>query len=153
MLTVEKPAIKKRSKGGCHTCKKRRRKCDETHPVCLTCQEGGHHCEGYEVRLRWNVGVASRGHLTGAPIPDPDAAPPRVKGRQRDLSNSAQKRSFDIPDDTPEISPEDQNYEWTLTPSSSQSKTSSPADYHDTSTSSLSTARALQKVSLFDECR
>lgn len=153
-IPTEKPTIKKRSKDGCHTCKRRRRKCDQTRPTCLTCQQGGHHCEGYEVRLRWNVGVASRGHLTGAPIPDPEAAPPRIKGRQRDLLNPVPK-SFPYHSQTeiPGTHHGAQPPDWALTPTSTLSRTSSSAaDPHDFSPHSPSAARALQKELLFEEC-
>lgn len=49
-------------------------------------------CEGYESRLRWDVGVASRGHLTGACEPNAGSAPPRIKGRQRDLVKQARQQ-------------------------------------------------------------
>lgn len=49
-------------------------------------------CEGYESRLRWDVGVASRGHLTGAFEPNTESAPPRIKGRQRDLVKQARQQ-------------------------------------------------------------
>ena len=58
-----------RSRNGCNTCKRRHRKCDETRPVCQACQGQGLECEGYNLVLRWNVGVASRGHLTGVTSP------------------------------------------------------------------------------------
>ncbi|RMD39264.1 hypothetical protein DV735_g5865, partial [Chaetothyriales sp. CBS 134920] len=37
----------KQSKLGCYTCKKRRIKCDETHPACLRCQRSQVLCAGY----------------------------------------------------------------------------------------------------------
>lgn len=58
-----------RSRTGCTTCKKRHRKCDETKPSCLKCQDNGLTCEGYAIKLQWDVGVASRGRLTGATVP------------------------------------------------------------------------------------
>ncbi|KAL5351906.1 hypothetical protein ACLOAV_003768 [Pseudogymnoascus australis] len=33
---------------GCHTCKKRRVKCDEGTPLCQRCLSGGHECQGYQ---------------------------------------------------------------------------------------------------------
>ena len=42
-----------RSRKGCHTCKKRHKKCDETRPICLRCSKGGFHCAGYDLRLTW----------------------------------------------------------------------------------------------------
>ncbi|KAI5456841.1 major facilitator superfamily domain-containing protein [Mariannaea sp. PMI_226] len=58
-----------RSRNGCVTCKRRHRKCDETKPTCLECDVNGIQCDGYSIRLQWDVGVASRGFLRGAAIP------------------------------------------------------------------------------------
>lgn len=44
-----------RSRNGCFTCKKRRRKCDETKPFCKNCTESGRVCAGYGVRLVFDV--------------------------------------------------------------------------------------------------
>ncbi|KAJ5308923.1 hypothetical protein N7508_004302 [Penicillium antarcticum] len=74
-----------RSYQGCWTCKRRRRRCDNARPNCQNCAERGVACEGYEVRLRWGSGIASRGHLTGADTPIKGSAPSRPRGRQRDL--------------------------------------------------------------------
>ncbi|KAK2072370.1 hypothetical protein P8C59_006727 [Phyllachora maydis] len=58
-----------RSRGGCGNCKRRRRKCDEARPACAACRRRGVVCEGYTLRLQWDVGVASRGRLAGAAVP------------------------------------------------------------------------------------
>lgn len=42
---------------GCWTCRARRVKCDEHKPHCLRCRRGGHECQGYNVRLGWDVRV------------------------------------------------------------------------------------------------
>jgi hypothetical protein len=75
----------RRSRGACATCKSRRRKCDETHPACIACSSRGVTCGGYETRLRWGTGIASRGQFTGASAPLVDAIPQRPRGRRRDL--------------------------------------------------------------------
>ncbi|CAE7212300.1 unnamed protein product [Rhizoctonia solani] len=36
-----------RSTAGCYTCKRRKKKCDETQPQCLRCVRSGKECEGY----------------------------------------------------------------------------------------------------------
>ncbi|KAL5639798.1 hypothetical protein ACGC1H_006393 [Rhizoctonia solani] len=36
-----------RSTGGCTTCRRKKKKCDETKPECLRCQRSGNQCEGY----------------------------------------------------------------------------------------------------------
>ncbi|KAH8591142.1 hypothetical protein B0O99DRAFT_633233 [Bisporella sp. PMI_857] len=38
---------KRKTKGGCITCKARRVKCDETKPHCFRCRRLDRHCEGY----------------------------------------------------------------------------------------------------------
>jgi hypothetical protein len=58
-----------RSRNGCTTCKRRHRKCDETKPACRECQKHKLQCDGYGIKLQWDVGVASRGKLTGAALP------------------------------------------------------------------------------------
>ncbi|KAJ5632453.1 hypothetical protein N7490_008792 [Penicillium lividum] len=80
-----------RSSTGCWTCKRRRRGCDKTRPVCQNCAQRGLECEGYEVRLRWGSGIASRGQFTGADKPLKESVPAKPKGRQRDL-NRERKR-------------------------------------------------------------
>ncbi|KAL0931141.1 C6 transcription factor [Colletotrichum truncatum] len=42
-----------RSTDGCWTCRLRRKKCDETPPVCQTCTSLGITCHGYGVRPSW----------------------------------------------------------------------------------------------------
>ncbi|EAS32150.1 uncharacterized protein CIMG_03174 [Coccidioides immitis RS] len=68
-----KPATRKpkatRSRNGCWTCRSRKKKCDETHPECMQCLNKGLKCEGYEARLKWGNGVASRGYLKGMNCP------------------------------------------------------------------------------------
>lgn len=73
------------------TCKAKHRKCDRTRPTCQVCTEQGIPCDGYEVRLRWGSGIASRGHYTGAEAPVDTSIPPRVPGRRRDR-NRARRR-------------------------------------------------------------
>lgn len=58
-----------RSRTGCATCRKRKRKCDETRPACRACTARGVECGGYNLELRWGNAVASRGHLAGATTP------------------------------------------------------------------------------------
>ncbi|KAG8622761.1 hypothetical protein KVT40_009272 [Elsinoe batatas] len=36
-----------RTKTGCHTCRRRKKKCDEGKPHCMNCLKGSFHCEGY----------------------------------------------------------------------------------------------------------
>lgn len=43
-----KKEIKRRTKTGCLTCRKRRIKCDEGHPTCKNCQKSKRECLGYD---------------------------------------------------------------------------------------------------------
>lgn len=45
-----------RSKGGCWTCKARKKKCDEGHASCATCLSLGINCYGYGPRPAWMDG-------------------------------------------------------------------------------------------------
>ncbi|KAK1147553.1 hypothetical protein N8T08_000895 [Aspergillus melleus] len=83
---------RQRSHDGCWTCKARRRKCDRARPTCRACDERGIPCEGYEVRLRWGSGIASRGRFTGAGEPVVASVPLRAKGRRRDLSRDKRRQ-------------------------------------------------------------
>ncbi|EKV11149.1 hypothetical protein PDIG_52490 [Penicillium digitatum PHI26] len=82
-----------RSHHGCWTCKRRRRRCDNARPSCQNCTDRGAACEGYEVRLRWGMGIASRGRLTGADTPAKNSVPPRPRGRQRDLIKERERHA------------------------------------------------------------
>ncbi|KAI9816599.1 MAG: hypothetical protein M1827_001732 [Pycnora praestabilis] len=63
-----------RSKTGCRTCRRRKKKCDETKPHCLNCQKNAVVCEGYSPREVWRPGRGraelrdeSRGPSCGLP--------------------------------------------------------------------------------------
>ncbi|OJJ85790.1 Zn(II)2Cys6 transcription factor [Aspergillus glaucus CBS 516.65] len=47
---------KGRSKTGCVTCRRRKKKCDETKPACLNCQKNAVVCEGYPPKEIWKSG-------------------------------------------------------------------------------------------------
>ncbi|VUC29714.1 unnamed protein product [Clonostachys rosea] len=82
-----------RSRNGCATCKKRHRKCDENKPTCYECNENGLQCPGYEMKLQWDVGVASRGLLRGATIP----VTPPASSLERSMSQSPDTWIYDAP--------------------------------------------------------
>ncbi|KAJ5610250.1 hypothetical protein N7510_006969 [Penicillium lagena] len=81
-----------RSHKGCWTCKRKRIQCDEIRPACQRCTSRGITCEGYEIRLRWGTGVASRGRFSGAEKPVKESIPPRSK-RRWDMRTKAQQKS------------------------------------------------------------
>ncbi|CAD6446614.1 552427a6-ee9b-4412-bc16-d4df6503a8d8 [Sclerotinia trifoliorum] len=63
-----KKEIKRRTKTGCLTCRKRRIKCDEQHPACRNCQKSKRECLGYDPIFKQQPGPA--------PIqPAPSSAP------------------------------------------------------------------------------
>ncbi|CAN6625849.1 hypothetical protein TRVA0_010S02256 [Trichomonascus vanleenenianus] len=47
--------IKRRTKTGCLTCRKRRIKCDEQHPTCVNCDKSKRVCLGYDPIFRMQV--------------------------------------------------------------------------------------------------
>jgi len=80
-----------RSHKGCWTCKRKRIHCDETRPGCEQCSKRGLACEGYEIRLRWGAGIASRGRFNGAEKPTKESIPPYSK-RRWDLRGKCEQR-------------------------------------------------------------
>ncbi|KAL7927529.1 hypothetical protein ACQKWADRAFT_6731 [Trichoderma austrokoningii] len=52
-----KKEIKRRTKTGCLTCRKRRIKCDETHPTCNNCRKSKRECLGYDPIFRQQAGT------------------------------------------------------------------------------------------------
>ncbi|ODA76057.1 hypothetical protein RJ55_08340 [Drechmeria coniospora] len=47
---------KGRSKTGCITCRKRKKKCDEAKPRCMNCEKNAVVCEGYHEKQMWKSG-------------------------------------------------------------------------------------------------
>ncbi|KAL8731265.1 MAG: hypothetical protein Q9166_003489 [cf. Caloplaca sp. 2 TL-2023] len=62
--TRRKRVFSNRTKTGCMTCRRRKKKCDELHPECNNCLRGGFVCEGYTVRNTWQ-----KPQNTKVPIP------------------------------------------------------------------------------------
>ncbi|KAL8704893.1 MAG: hypothetical protein Q9201_001961 [Fulgogasparrea decipioides] len=62
--TRRKRVFSNRTKTGCMTCRRRKKKCDEQHPECNNCLRGGFVCEGYSARNTWQKPVNTK-----VPIP------------------------------------------------------------------------------------
>ncbi|KAF2279458.1 uncharacterized protein EI97DRAFT_448208 [Westerdykella ornata] len=76
-----KKEVKRRTKTGCLTCRKRRIKCDEAHPVCRNCQKSKRECAGYDPIFKQQPGPAqiqpapgSASHQTPAPASSPSVS-------------------------------------------------------------------------------
>lgn len=65
-----KKEIKRRTKTGCLTCRKRRIKCDEQHPACRNCQKSKRECLGYDPIFKQQPGPAA---IQPAPSSAPSA--------------------------------------------------------------------------------
>ncbi|PNY23352.1 Uncharacterized protein TCAP_06687 [Tolypocladium capitatum] len=72
-----KKEIKRRTKTGCLTCRKRRIKCDETHPTCNNCKKSKRECLGYDPIFRTQAGVSpANSHIQPAPASQPTVLSP-----------------------------------------------------------------------------
>ena len=49
-----------RTKTGCGTCRRRKKKCDEAKPECNNCTRGGFLCEGYASKIPWPKNGAAK---------------------------------------------------------------------------------------------
>ncbi|KAJ6089688.1 hypothetical protein N7467_004904 [Penicillium canescens] len=67
--TRHKKEVKRRTKTGCLTCRKRRIKCDEAHPVCRNCVKSKRECLGYDPVFRTQASTPSA--IQPAPNPPP----------------------------------------------------------------------------------
>lgn len=57
-----KRQFSKRTKTGCGTCRRRKKKCDEAKPTCNNCVRGGFMCEGYFLKTAWQKPGAPNSH-------------------------------------------------------------------------------------------
>ncbi|KAF5237772.1 hypothetical protein FANTH_10647 [Fusarium anthophilum] len=62
--------IRKRTRTGCLTCRKRRIKCDEGRPICSNCIKSKRHCEGYNQLISFG---GSMDAIQGVPGPESES--------------------------------------------------------------------------------
>lgn len=55
-VTEARKTAHTRSKTGCATCRRRKKRCDERKPGCLACEKNNVVCEGYEPKQQWRGG-------------------------------------------------------------------------------------------------
>ncbi|KAF2772624.1 hypothetical protein EJ03DRAFT_266441 [Teratosphaeria nubilosa] len=55
-IVEQKKVSHARSKTGCGTCRRRKKKCDETKPSCKNCEKNNVVCDGYEPKQPWKSG-------------------------------------------------------------------------------------------------
>ncbi|KAF2012292.1 hypothetical protein BU24DRAFT_353594 [Aaosphaeria arxii CBS 175.79] len=78
-------ATKARSKTGCTTCRKRKKKCDETKPFCLSCQKNNIHCEGYKPVEIWKSGKERAAEARRGSTDVKFELPPLMEGVENDI--------------------------------------------------------------------
>lgn len=64
-----------RSKTGCGTCRRRKKKCDEEKPHCLNCKKNNVTCDGYEPMQPWQSGRQKALTVTRPPFRLPEGLP------------------------------------------------------------------------------
>jgi acetyltransferase-like isoleucine patch superfamily enzyme len=69
-LKKRKRQFANRTKTGCGTCRRRKKKCDEAKPECNNCTRGGFVCEGYANKVPWTKN-------------GPAKAPPALQAKER----------------------------------------------------------------------
>ncbi|KAI0489742.1 hypothetical protein F4859DRAFT_165063 [Xylaria cf. heliscus] len=83
-------AVRKRTKTGCLTCRKRRIKCDEGKPTCNNCLKSKRQCEGYNQRVIFKDPL---GTFAGAPYGPIQYPAPSPEALVREQQLSAAQRS------------------------------------------------------------
>ncbi|KAH8681396.1 hypothetical protein BX600DRAFT_505090 [Xylariales sp. PMI_506] len=91
--TPKKAAVRKRTKTGCLTCRKRRIKCDEARPTCGNCIKSKRQCEGYNPRVVFkepHVAYAPFGQMMYGTLPPPLVREQVSAAQQKATSQSLQ---------------------------------------------------------------
>ncbi|KAI3318631.1 hypothetical protein HD806DRAFT_539978 [Xylariaceae sp. AK1471] len=85
----KKGPIRKRTKTGCLTCRKRRIKCDEGKPTCNNCLKSKRQCEGYNQRVIFKDPLGAFASAPYGPIQYPAPSPQALV---REQLSAAQQR-------------------------------------------------------------
>ncbi|KAI5201625.1 hypothetical protein E4T39_05148 [Aureobasidium subglaciale] len=80
-----KKEIKRRTKTGCLTCRKRRIKCDEGHPACRNCQKSKRECLGYDPIFK-----SQTSPQTIQPAPGHFPPPPQQQAQPQQIKHESQ---------------------------------------------------------------
>ncbi|KAL5360171.1 fungal-specific transcription factor domain-containing protein [Aspergillus floccosus] len=84
----------------CHSCYRRRIKCDRSLPKCRKCTIRGLQCPGFDlIRLKWDQGVASRGSFAGR----------RTPVRRKAVTDGRQSQSSTLTVDNPHSSTQERD--------------------------------------------
>ncbi|KAK0621711.1 hypothetical protein B0T17DRAFT_494325, partial [Bombardia bombarda] len=87
-----KKEIKRRTKTGCLTCRKRRIKCDEAHPSCNNCKKSKRECLGYDPIFKQQQGPAAI-----QPAPNTQSSAPSTLASAPTLPSSTAAHSYQPP--------------------------------------------------------
>lgn len=63
-----------RSRTGCLTCRRRRKKCDERKPSCCNCERNNLECDGYQAPVKWISHAPTTGTTHSKRAREPDQA-------------------------------------------------------------------------------
>jgi hypothetical protein len=71
-----------KSHNGCHRCKSKKLKCDETHPACQVCNKDSAECPGYVPQLKWSTKHEIYNQPSGS-------QEPKAKARRKEIPTHA----------------------------------------------------------------
>ncbi|KAH1809856.1 hypothetical protein KXX27_007219 [Aspergillus fumigatus] len=86
-----KRVFSNRTKTGCMTCRRRKKKCDEQHPACNNCLRGGFLCEGYSSRSTWQKPSSAK---TPVPLQSKEGYPDLGAQYVHDLSQQHERQTL-----------------------------------------------------------
>ncbi|GAW20071.1 hypothetical protein ANO14919_095650 [Xylariales sp. No.14919] len=136
-----KKEIKRRTKTGCLTCRKRRIKCDELHPTCKNCQKSKRECLGYDPIFKNQQQTQQQQQSPQqSHQPQPSQQPHHATSNAHSAQNSATPTSASstssIPHSAPSVSA---SISTPLTPSTAASYTAIPSGIPSAAAPSVST--------------